>query len=220
MPEELRIRIQLGPNASIETVSTTVSDLAVVCEVGSELQLRVSRAELIQRILRDLGPGPYLDDLELFDYPPSKRWAAAALVAYRDPDYPTPPGLSRLLAANFEEYSADNEVVVRELRYSNPVDAHLILASGGVVFGLLIMIRDWSSNRRVRDALADDIEDEVQMRKALRRHIMQGVADGTIPIPEKWVETLLTDRSVRAFDRLSRRSVELPTVPEDGDSSS
>ena len=133
----------------------------------------------------------------------------------QDLDYPTLPGLSRRLASYIQEFGSDDDVIVQELHYSNPIDAQMILASGGVVLGLLRMVRDWSANRRIKNALANDVEDEVRMQKELRKRILQGISDGTIPIPEQWVDTLLTDRSVRAFDRLSRRNVELPTVPGD-----
>jgi hypothetical protein len=215
MPEEAWVRIDLGANAPIETINSAISDLAAVCAFGSELQRRVSRAALLRRVLRDLPPEAFYDEIELFErfYPLGGRWQVAALATTHDLDLPMPNAVSRQLASYIREYGTDDEVVVRELHYANPLDVWLILAAGGVVLQLVRMIRDWSSERRVGNARAADVENAVQMRKAVRDQIIQRIAQGDIPIPEQWIENALTQDPVGAFERLSRRNVELPSIP-------
>lgn len=218
MPQDVLVRINLGESAPLEVVSSTVCDLATVCDVGSELQRRVSRAEMLRQVIQEVGPEGRLYEDWFWDLPPSRRpYGYPAGILFRDSELPLGRELSRRLAGLQAEWEADADILVRELHYRNPFDAQLVLVSGGVVLGLLRMIRDWSSNRRIGQVLADDVADEALKRKELRRRVLQGIADGDIPLPEQWLDPLLSDRAVRAFDRLSRRAVELPSLDDGGD---
>lgn len=213
---EVRLQVNLGPDAPIEVVTSVLADVNRVCQFGGELQRHVTRTRALRSVLR--GSGPLFDDSEL-DYflrgrgPYSYRLASAFLGG----------GLSELLEPEIARWTAeagvdrDDETLVREISYHNPMDVGLLVAGGGVVLALLRMIRDWPAQRRVNELRADDYADEVSARKRVRTALADAMVSGQLPVSAQQIDRLLTDETVRAIDALGRSRPSLQEPPS-GDS--
>jgi hypothetical protein len=107
----------------------------------------------------------------------------------------------------------DGEARVRELTYRNPLEAALIVAGGGVVLALLRMVRDWSAQRRISEATADDYVDLVRARKRVRQVVADALVRGEQAVPPDMLNALLTDDTVRAIEALGRADISLEEPP-------
>lgn len=215
---EVRLRVDLGENAPIEVVASVIGDISRVCVFGGELQRHVARNLALRQVL--LRPGPF-DDPEL-DYLLRERypyglWPASVFLTGL-----ASQALEREITAFMAEYrlEEDADTLVRELTYRNPVEAALVLASGGVVLALLTLLRDWPSRRRINQAVARDYEDEVRARKRVRKTVTDALVGGELPLTPELIDHLLTDDTVRALDALGRADLSLQQQPTDGDPSS
>jgi hypothetical protein len=217
MAEKTRVlvRLDLGPEAPIEVLASAVRHLNTACQFGSELQARAARSEAIRRVLR--GSAALFDDLagELATYWSGRSTSYALRSALEGPSQLVLPQFEQAVAtqARAVESDDDSEVCVERLLYENPLEALLLVGSGGLVLKLLTLIRDWSAERRIHQARADDIEDEVRAKKRLRAVLLNGIAAGQFPIRQDWLDELVSPDIVRAIDALSQANLHVEELP-------
>ena len=125
-----------------------------------------------------------------------------------------PPAIQRLyLTAAAERLG--NPPTVRRMTYSNPLE--VIVASSGAIgatlVALAVIVRDWSSRRRIGAAAALDAENTTEARAELRRIVVQKFAAGEIDLPPDDMMRALGDEPTRAMARLAARGPELRGLP-------
>lgn len=116
-------------------------------------------------------------------------------------------------------------------RYENPVDGQLLVDAGVALAGLgflLGVMRDWSSRRRrestradaeerIQSSLADDMEDQVLVRRMVRRVALARLARGEPDLSSDTLDGILSDNVVAAIDRLAERDLQWDLLPDPGD---
>lgn len=207
------VSLDLSPGAPIEVVSAVIGHITAVCQLDGQLQDRVSRVLALRAVLRE--PGPWLrDDV---DFDGSYFWRPG----YSEPfllggERYVSPSLERAIARSMHEndLDSDGDVYVERLMYENPVE--VVVAVGAVVLAVLRLVRDWPDRRRTNRARADDYEDQVAMRKQVRRIFVDGIASGQHPVRPEDINELLTKHTVDAFralgdGRVDVREIDKPT---------
>jgi len=208
---QVAVSLDLGPRSPVEVVATAVGHINTICQLGGQLQDRVTRNQALRAVLR--RPGTWLEDeldglLEYY-WSPGRGYPSALLGGERL--------VSPSLEAAIAEYIRDNEldtgeVYVERLAYENPVE--LILAAGAVVVAVLRLVRDWPERRRVNRARADDYEDQVATRKRVRRIIVEGIASGQYPLRPDQIDDLLTADAADAFRALGNSHLNVRGIEE------
>jgi hypothetical protein len=186
---EIRLTLNLGPRASIQTVSSAINDLALVLDFASALQRRVERDAVLSARLRNRG----VEESNWF------------VIEGLSPIRPVPDEFERFAIRQADENS---RITVQSLRYENPLEL-VILAGGAVIISIVRMLRDWPDRRRLNHAVASEYENRVAFRERVRERVLQKIDDGTLPITQETMEALLTDDVTDALGTLGDGPLEV-----------
>lgn len=187
------VSLDLGPGAPIEVVSAVIGHLNAVCQLGSQLQIHVSRTRALAAVLREPGPWQRAD-IDL-----TELWDSGYLS----------PSLELHIASYMHSHDldSDGDVHVERLTYENPIE--VVVAVGAVVLAVLRLVRDWPARRRINRARASDYEDQVAARKQVRRILVDGIASGQYSLRPKDIDNLLTKDAVDAFRALGNGRIDV-----------
>lgn len=201
------VSVDLGAGAPIEVVAAVIGHLNAVCQLGGQLQDRVTQADALRAVLR--RSGPWLEDAVDFD----RYWRLGYLLALPDPERFVVPSLENAVATYIRENDLDSgDVHVERLTYENPVE--IVLAVGAVVLAVLTLVRDWPDRVRINRARADDYENQVATRKLIRRMLVDGLASGQYPLRPEHIDDLLTKDATDAFRALGNSGIHLQNLEQ------
>lgn len=198
---EARLRFNIGPNASIDTLYRALSDVRQLLSYASQVQRKVDYNEETFRVLRTADY-----DETIFRYPPFR---------YLDPYAFLPPSIAPLIAQRLVELAPQRIVRVSRVLYENPCGININF-SGEAIAKILTKIRDWKpdhesaeANARIRaaearimEAKANDYEDSAAKRQLIRRKFTEGILDGTLPLSAEQLAEVLGDDTIDSYSRL------------------
>lgn len=201
MAEPITLTLNVGPNASIQAVSSAIDDIMRVLDFAAELQRRVDRAALItarvqaRRRIRPTDYGfYYLSGVEpLF-----------ALGQAGPADE-----FERIAAREVDENS---RITVERLTYENPLEL-VILAGGLVTIGVLRLLRDWPDRRRLNRAAATEYENKVIFRQRVRERVLAQIDSRELPLTPELIDNLLTDDVADALGALGDGPLTISGLP-------
>ncbi|MDT0263409.1 hypothetical protein [Jatrophihabitans lederbergiae] len=228
---QLSVSLNLGAEVGLDVLAKAVEDLNTVCQFGASLQDGVSRSTALREVLRE--PGRWLSNYpELFDpYLSRSGYVAAALLGGAGGG--TSRAVERAVASYLREFDleTDSDVFVAGLRYENPLTGELIVAAGGVIETLLLILGNWASVRRtyaargrsaiaqarIDEARAADYEDQVRSRREVRAIVVGEIASGQYSLRPDQIDSLLDDTVASAMNRLGSADVDVqrPIAEED-----
>jgi hypothetical protein len=204
MAESITLTLNLGPNASVQAVSSAVDDMMRVLDFATALQRRVDRGALVTaRVLRRARwAGSELPGLGFF-YVPGAEWVFSG-----GPGGPV-DDFERIAARESDENS---RITVERLTYENPLEL-VILAGGLVTIGVLRLLRDWPDRRRLNRAAATEYENKVIFRQRVRDRVLEQIDSRELPLTPELVEDLLTDDVADALGALGDGPLTISGLP-------
>jgi len=162
----------IGADAMVGAVGNHLRDMQVVLDLGERWGLPYSEQAAAYAFEREISSrGPVALREALSEWPGAEDYWFPILEEEEFFDrgwYGTiPEDLIRLLSSRNVPGLLGQTMRTRHIEYNNPVEV-VLLGAGFVLVGtvkLLRMIRDWSSQRRVGDAIADAAESTARQNK-------------------------------------------------------
>lgn len=208
----IQMTLNLGPDAPIEVVSGAIAHLNTICQFAGALEERVVRLQSLGAIIaadsgwfseevqdalqrnRHLRLGP--------DVYPGKRYREYFEVRMVElaAQQALSPDLDAIVGRFIQESNLEDagDVTVESLTYRNPIEL-VVGVSGYLLLELLLILRDWKTNRRMGNAAAEDYEDQVRSKKVLRRIFEQQLVAGQQHITTEMIDSLYDDKVATAF---------------------
>lgn len=196
-----RLRFNVGPDASIDTLYRALSDVRQLLSYASQVQKKVDYNEEIFRTLRSSD-----FDETIFRYAPFR---------YLDRYGFLPPSIERLIAQRLGELAPHRIVRISRVLYENPFDIKISFNGEGFAKTLAVF-RDWKSDHhaaeanarqktaeaRIMEAKAKEYEDLAAQRQLIRGKITEGILDGTLHLSAEQLAEVLADDTIDSFSRL------------------
>lgn len=235
MAEQFTVRIDVGPDASMASIVSSLEGLQILIDAAADLAWAVAESAARHRIERDVdakGWSALLNPNLLRLTDPEVRSHVDGTVSLISDLVPEPspltwrpwlwaPGtpweaLTATLTSALAAEQGPGEVPrVRSLSYSNPITAELVYATSvaPVALGyLLYVVTSLGPRRRIQAAAASDFEDQVAARREIRRRLLEGIAAGQIELRPDDVTDVLVGEVSRAADRLADRELSFDRI--------
>ena len=214
---ESLVQVNLGPLASIESVTELFSDVTTMLQFAKGVQNAINRNEAQYATLRGRRWRQYLEDVD-DRYPPSELPPQFGYAYFRLLALPPVP-FERDRNRQQRELSGRSEISVISMAYANPFNIKISFDGGGIA-RILETIRDWSTNRqlararvRVAEAAATDYEDKVRARHILRENLITSLLEDGRAVTRENVTELLADSTVDALVSLANAGASIGVGP-------
>lgn len=195
--ELIGLAINLGPGKHLVDLSELVDHLAAVVDLGIDFHMRSVELQALRQVLpaqeEGIGILPVAQML-------GSDWVER--LSY---------SLGQEFSSALKQYLRDSAltVTVKRLNYENPFDVQLSLSLISEHFvAVLKVIRDWTADRRIRKAEAEDFESVVRTREQLRGRVLAQL-DEDSDLPPWLIADLLTPRRLEAIDALAGAGPEI-----------
>jgi hypothetical protein len=217
----------MGPNARVGAVAEHLQNLQVALNLGERWGTSYAEqaaATAFNREVSARGPVALREaigewpsvidsglDIERILFDPRYWYGPRALNAGYGYG---PEDLVRLLSSRNVPGLLGQPVTSRRIEYNNPVEV-VLLGAGFLLVGgvkVLRMIRDWSSQRRIGDAMAASAEAAAQQSKSaadLGAWLVDEVRAGRQPVPVGELMRQVTPSDLEAIAKLADTDVQL-----------
>jgi hypothetical protein len=204
--------INLGPNASFDSLAGITSDLQQVLDFAQSVQSVVDRNDAAYSILRRRDLGPILDD---FDFAPGfvRSEFLASLIASGSP-FLRSAAFERAVDQRLAELAEDRVIRVESLQYSNPFNLK-IKFDGSAIARILEILRDWSAVRRQANAAAREAEarassyeEDVLFKREVHDVFRRSLATSDLRIGNDEISRLLSPDVQKSLGELVRANPE------------
>jgi hypothetical protein len=206
---ESLVQVNLGPLASIESMTAMFSDVATLLQLAKDVQTAINENEAGYLAVRDVQPyrdGQGIENVYL--------WSMLDLMRLEPAGVSYVP-LERERSRQLRRLTSRAEISVISMSYDNPFNIKISFDGGGIA-GVLATIRDWSTNRqlararvRVAEAAATEYEDTVRTRAILRENLLNKLLDDGQTVTRENIAELLPDSTVDALVTLSDAGAEI-----------
>lgn len=194
----ITLTMDLGPGKDLADLSELVQHLTEIVDLGVELHARTARLQSLQELL------PALDEEgSIFAIAPILGADWVERMAF---------SVNRDFARVVREHLRERELIVAvdQLTYQNPFSLQLSLSLFSDAFvQVLKVIRDWSADKRIRKAQADDFESAIRARERLRQRVLDQLEQDGSPLPPGLVADLLTPKKLEAIDSVAGAAPEI-----------
>jgi hypothetical protein len=221
----------LGRDATVGAIAAHLQSLQVVLDLGERWGLiHAERAAAIafELDLRTRGPEALNEAFE--SWPENRLYPHRYERAFSDPEYwyrrgmpggytAGPDDLIRLLSSREVPRLLGQSVRARHVEYNNPVEV-VLFGAGFVLVGtvkVLRMIRDWSSQRRIGDSIADSAEAAAQQNKTaadLGAWLVEEAQAGRQHVPISDLLKYVGPQDLTAIQQLADLDVQLQLPPQ------
>ncbi|PZS26788.1 MAG: hypothetical protein DLM61_17730 [Pseudonocardiales bacterium] len=222
----------IGAGATVGTVSEHLRDLQVVLDLGQRWGLIFAEQAAAYAFEREVSSrGPVALREAISEWPGVEEFPFPFIEeAFLDRDLwyrrsarrgwygASPDDLVRLLSSRNVPSLLGQPISTRHIEYNNPVEV-VLFGAGFVLVGtvkLLRMIRDWSSQRRVGDAIADTAESAARRNKTasdLGAWLVDEARAGRQQVPIGELMKYVTPTDLESIARLADSDVQLQ-LPE------
>jgi hypothetical protein len=211
-PNHASLSINVGPNATFDSLAAITSDLRTVFDFAQDLQAIVDRNDAAYSLLRRRDLGPILDD---FDLAPGyvRSEFLASLISSGSP-FLRSASFERAITQRLSELAEDRIIRVESLQYSNPFDIKITFDGGGIS-KILETIRDWSAVRRQANAAAREAEakassyeEDLQFKRDVYDVFRRSLGTSELRIGNEELVGLLTPDVQRSLGALVLADVE------------
>jgi len=230
-------RSNIGPSASVGTIAAHLADLQTALDVGASWGLVHAEEAASQAFEREAQARGLAALTEISDQWPN----IAYLQAYGDWEYfpigpltpeprggrylAWPRGIARLASSSYVPELLGDPIRVAHVEYENPIEV-VLFGAGLVLMGtvkVLRMIRDWSSQQRIGEAIADAAEATAQQAQSaadLGRWLVDEARAGRQHVPIGELMSRVTPSDLDAIRRLADSDVQLQLPQGMGDQAS